>query len=145
MKNSLYGRMCMNPLHFLQSKSLHDEERIMKSISKPSFWNKTRYKHYSQIGYMKKTEFDSAVYLGVTILELSKSHMYDVFYNILQPSLKDLYFQYMDSDSFVLSFSQSKVLDEHMDLGNLDPPIKTNDKVPGKFKHELGSRMIEEL
>ena len=25
MNNSLYGRMCMNPLHFFQSKFLHDE------------------------------------------------------------------------------------------------------------------------
>ena len=30
-----------------------------------------------------------------------------------------------------------------MDLSNLDPPIKTNNKVPGKFKHELGSKVIE--
>ena len=29
MNNSLYGRMCMNPLHFFQSKFLHDEEKIM--------------------------------------------------------------------------------------------------------------------
>ena len=65
----------------------------------------------------------------------------------------------MDTDSFVLSYSEGKVSDEHMDLCNLDPrtssargkpsgfpdiPIKTN-KVPGKFKHELGSRIIEEF
>ena len=32
-----------------------------------------------------------------------------------------------------------------MDLSNLDPTIKTNKKVPGKFKHELGSRLLEEF
>ena len=32
-----------------------------------------------------------------------------------------------------------------MDLSNLDIPIKTNNKVPGKFMHELGSRIIEEF
>ena len=39
-----------------------------------------------------------------------------------------------------------------MDLSNLDPrsgfpdiPIKTNNRVPGKFKHELGSKIIEEF
>ena len=32
-----------------------------------------------------------------------------------------------------------------MDLSNLEKPIKTNDKVPGKFKHELGSKIIEEF
>ena len=46
--------MCMNPLHFLQSKFLHDEEKIMKSISKATFKNKTRYKDYSQIEYINK-------------------------------------------------------------------------------------------
>ena len=34
MNNSLYGRMCMNPLHFLQSKFSHDEEKLMKNIYK---------------------------------------------------------------------------------------------------------------
>ena len=51
----------------------------------------------------------------------------------------------MDTDSFVLSYSEGKVRDEHMYLSNLDIPIKTNNKVPGKFKHELGSRIIEEF
>ena len=41
----------------------------------------------------------------------------------------------MDTDSFVLSFSQVKVPDEHMELRNLDPPIKTNYKVPVNIKH----------
>ena len=54
MNNSVYCRMCMNPLHFLQSKFLHGEVKIMKSISKPTFKNITRYKDYSQIDYIKK-------------------------------------------------------------------------------------------
>ena len=49
MNNSLYGGMFMNSLHFLQCKFLNDEEKIMKSISKPTFKNLTRYKDYSQI------------------------------------------------------------------------------------------------
>ena len=99
MNNSLYGRMCFNPPHFLESKFLHDEEKIMKSISKPTFKNITRYKDYSQMQYIKKKiEYDSPVYIGVTILELSKLHMYDVFYNILQRSLKDLQLHYVDTE-----------------------------------------------
>ena len=118
----------------------------MKSITKPTFKNITRYKDYSQFEYIKKKiEYDSPVYVGVTILELSKLRMYDVFYNILQPSLKDLQLHYMDTDSFVLSFSEGNVDNEHIHLSNLEPPIKTNSKVPGKFKHEMGSRTIEEF
>ena len=146
MNKSLYGRMCMNPLHFLQSKFLHDEEKIMKSISKPTFRNITRYKDYSEIEYIKKKiEYDSPVYVGFTILELSQLYMYDVFYNILQPSFKDLQLHYMDTDSFVLSYTEGKVSDNHMDLCNLDCPIETNEKVPGKFKHEMRSNVVEEF
>ena len=144
--NSLYGKMCMNPLHLLQNKFLHDEEKIMKSISKPTFKNITRYKDYSQIEYIKKKmEYNSPIYVGVTILELSKLHMKDVFYIFLQPSLKDLQLHYMDTDSFVLSFIEGNVDNEHMDLSNPEKPIKTNNKVPVKFKHELRSRIIEEF
>ena len=71
--------------------------------------------------------------------------MYDIFYNIFQPSLKDLQLHFMDTDSFLLSYTEGKVSDEHMDLSNQEPPIKTNNKVPGKFKHEMGSNAIEEL
>ena len=51
----------------------------------------------------------------------------------------------MDTDSFVLSYTEGKVSDEHIDLSNLEPPIKTNNRVPDKFKHELGSKVIEEF
>ena len=43
MNPSLYERMNMNPLYFFQSKFLHDEKKIMKSISKPKFENTTKY------------------------------------------------------------------------------------------------------
>ena len=54
MNNSLYGRMFMNPLHFFQSIFLHDEEKAMKSLSKPTFKNITRYKDCSQTESTKK-------------------------------------------------------------------------------------------
>ena len=60
--------MCMNSLHFFQSKFLHNEEKIKKSIIKPTFKNISRYKDYIQIQYIKeKIEYDAPVYVGVTI------------------------------------------------------------------------------
>ena len=38
----------MNSLHFFQSKFLHDEEKIMKSVSKPTFKNITRHRKYKE-------------------------------------------------------------------------------------------------
>ena len=71
--------------------------------------------------------------------------MYNLFYNNLQPSLKDLTLHYFGTDSFVLSYSEGSFDNEHMDIRYLEPPIKTNNKIPGKFKHELGSKIIEEF
>ena len=67
--------MRMNPLHSLQSKFLHDEEKIMKNISQPTIKNITRYKYYIQIEYTKNLKYVSPVYVDFTILELSKLHM----------------------------------------------------------------------
>ena len=98
---------------------------------------------------MKKIEYDSPVHVGFNILEISKFNRYDVFYYVLQPSPKDLQLHYMDhymdTDSFVLNFSEGNVPDEHMDLSNLEAPIETNSKVSGRFKYELGNRIIEEF
>ena len=54
--------------------------------------------------------------------------MYEFFYNVLQPSLKDLMLHYMDTDSFVLSYTEGNVDNKYMDLRNLDNPNKTNKK-----------------
>ena len=78
-------------------------------------------------------------------MELSNIHMYKFYYDVLKPSLEDINLHYMDTDSFILSYSRGDVDNKHMDLSNLDIPIKTNNKVPGKFKHELGSKIIEEF
>ena len=51
----------------------------------------------------------------------------------------------MDTDSFVLSYTEGNVHNKYMDLSNLDNPTKTNNKIPGKFKHVLGSKEIEEF
>ena len=49
-----------------------------------------------------------------------------IMYSTLQPSLKDQQLHYMDTDIFVLNFSEGNVDNEHMDLSNLEPPVKTN-------------------
>ena len=51
--NSLYGRMCLNPLHFIQTKFLHGE-KIMKSVSKPTSKNITSYKDYAQQTFVQR-------------------------------------------------------------------------------------------
>ena len=146
MNNSLFGKCCENPLKYLEAKTLTDDYEILNAVSKPTCKDVIRYENYTLIEFYKKEiQYDEPIYLGSTVLELSKLHMYKFFYNVLNPSLKDLMLHYMDTDSFVLSFSDCNVDNEHTDLSNLDKPIKTNNKIPGKFKHELVGKVMEEF
>ena len=42
MNKSLFGTLCKTLLNFCPAKFLHDEEQIMKSVSKPKYINVTR-------------------------------------------------------------------------------------------------------
>ena len=106
--------------------------------------------------------------IGFTVLEISKLHMYDMKYNVLNPTFgEDLTCHYMDTDSFVLSIKGSaeevadKLYDIQMSLKSFDlskiaianpnhpllkdrgrgpPPLCANDI--GKFKDEMNGVRI---
>ena len=109
--------------------------------------------HYSKFSVYKfdkeKTVFDKPIYLGFTVLELSKLLMYEFYYNKLQPYWKQsIQLHYMDTDSFILSFdtNHQKLINflqenkDEFDFSELDKsneiydPI--NKKVIGKMKIE---------
>ena len=82
-------------------------DQIIKRQSKLSF--KGIVDHYSKFSVHKfdkeKTVFDKPIYLGFSVLELSKLLMYEFYYNKLQPYWKQsIQLHYMDTDSFILSF-----------------------------------------
>ena len=55
---------------------------------------------------------DRPIYLGFTVLELSKLLMYETFYDILQPYFgrENIQLHYMDTDSFVLSVNTKDII-----------------------------------
>ena len=61
---------------------------------------------------------DKPIYLGFTVLELSKLLMYEIYYDKLQPYFgqENIHLFYMDSDSFVLSVNTKDII---KDLKNL--------------------------
>ena len=91
---------------------------------------------------------DMPIYLGFTVLELSKLHMYETYYDILQPYFRQENNQlhFMDTDSFVLSVNTKDIikdlknLEDIFDFSNLNKNYelysKKNEKVIGKFKIE---------
>ena len=91
---------------------------------------------------------DKPIYLGFTVLELSKLLMYETYYDKLQPYFGQEIIQlhYMDCDSFVLSIDTENIindlknLEDIFDFSNLNKNHKLfsnkNKKVVGKFKIE---------
>ena len=71
---------------------------------------------------------DKPIYLGFTVLELSKLLMYETYYDILQVYIgqKNKQLHYMDTDSFVLSVNTKDIikdlknLEDIFDYSNLD-------------------------
>ena len=91
---------------------------------------------------------DKPIFLGFAILELSKLHMYETYYDKLKPNFgkEKMQLHYMDCDSFVLSLKTENInknrkdLEDVFDCSNLDKDHELfsnqNKKVIGKFKIE---------
>ena len=62
---------------------------------------------------------DKPIYLGFAILELSKLHMYETYYDNLQPYFgqENIQLHYLDFDSFILSIKSENII---KDLKNLE-------------------------
>ena len=107
------------------------------------------YENYYSFTY-KKNEIvlDKAIYVGFAILELSKLHMYETYYDTLQPYFdqENLQLHYIDTDGMILSMKTKDIikdlknLEDIFDFSNLDEKHELfsnkNKKVIGKFKIE---------
>ena len=91
---------------------------------------------------------DKSIYLGFFVLELSKLHMYETYYDKLQPYFRHekIQLHFIDTDAFVLSLKTQDIIKNLKNLGdifdfsNLDKThelfSEKNKKVIGKFKIE---------
>ena len=130
-------------------------DQIIKSQSKLSFKGITN--HYSEFSVYKfdkeKVIFDKPIYLGFSVLELSKLLMYEFYSHKLQPYYNNkIKLHYMDTDSFILSIKTGDLINDleyfkdDFDFSELDPSHELynsiNKKVIGKMKIET-SPIIE--
>ena len=102
----------------------------------------------SYLGKDHEILMDKPIYLGFAILELSKLHMYESYYDTLQPYFgqENIQLHYMDCYSFVLSMKSENIikdlknLEDIFDFSNIDENhelySEKNKKVLGKFKIE---------
>ena len=110
---------------------------------------------------MKKTrvKMTKPLYLGMSILDISKILMYEFWYNYIIPKYGDrAKLCYTDTDSFIIYIKTedffediSNDVEKWFDTSNYNEnhkrplPIGKNKKVPGLFKDELGGKIMTEV
>ena len=104
-----------------------------------------------------KVKMNKPIYLGLSILDISKVLMYEFWYDYMKPKYGTrVKLCYMDTDSFVMNIKTtdfykdiSSDVDKRFDTSNyeIDRPLPTkkNKKVIGLMKDELGGKIITEL
>ena len=107
---------------------------------------------------MKKTKvkMNKPIYLGLSILEISKTLMYEFWYDNMKPKYaNNVKLCYMDTDSFIMNIKTndfykdiSNDVENRFDTSNYEVkrPLSTgkNKKVIGLMKDELGGKIIME-
>ena len=107
---------------------------------------------------MRKTEVrtNKHIYLGQAILDISKTLMYEFWYDYIKPKYSDkARLGYMDRDSFFMHIKREDFykdiacdVERWFDTSNYDEndkrplPIGENKKVIAMFKDELGSKIM---
>ena len=135
-----------------------EEEKILKYVVKPTFARQEIFhEHLVAIQNRKeKVLLNKPIYVGMTVLDLSKHLMYYFYYN----HLKKLYdnnvcLLYTDTDSVIVHVKTDDIyvdMAKHADLYDTsnypaDHPLfsNINKKVIGKMKDELGGKMMTEF
>ena len=100
---------------------------------------------------------NTPVYLGLSILEISKTLMYEFWYDYMKPKYGDnVKLCYMDTDSFIMHIKTDdfyediandvkKRLDTSIYEVNRPLPTGKNKKVIGLMKDELGGKIMTEF
>ena len=107
--------------------------------------------------YKMKVKVNKPIYLGLSILDISKVLMNEFWYNYIKPKYGiKVKLCYMDTDSFIMNIKTNDFYkDISYDVGKrFDPsnyevnrslPTGKNKKVIGLMKDELGGKIITEF
>lgn len=162
MNNAIFGKTLENKRKHKNVKLVCDPEKMKKLVKKPNFKTSIVINENLVVVSMNKTvvKMDRPLYIGMSILDISKTHMYDFHYNKMVSfyGREKIGIAYMDTDSF---FYWIKTNDMYQDLRNdslknyfdfsdyppnhLNYDNGVNKKVLGKFKDELNSCPILEI
>ena len=135
-----------------------EEKKILKYVAKPTFARQVIF-NPDMVGIQNRKEkvlLNKPIYVGMAVLDLSKWLMYDFFYNNLKKTYgNDVKLCYTDTDSVIILVTTADIYADMSlnadlyDTSNYPPshPLFSakNKKVIGKFKDELGGKVMSEF
>ena len=159
MNNSVYGKTMENVRKHRDIKLVTTDKKRSKLVSEPNYHTMNYISENLSIIEMKRTKvkMNKPIYLGLSILKISKLLMYEFWYDYMKPKYDDkVKLCYIDTDSFIMSIKTKDFykdiaddIENRFDTSNyeVDRPLPTgkNKKVLGLMKDELGGRIIREF
>ena len=161
MNDSVFGKTMENIRNRVDMHLVINEKQASKFTSKPNYNHRTIFWDNLAAIHMKKTRlvFNKPVYLDMSILDLSKTLMYEFHYMYIKPKYKEkAKFLFTDTDSLMYEIETENfykdispdVIDK-FDTSNYPKDhssgIETgaNKKVIGMFNDEAGGLIISEF
>ena len=158
MNNSVYGKTCENLRKRFDVRLVTDQKKLSKLVSKPSFVNSKIFNEdLVAVHKIKETlTMHRPAYVGMCILDSSKTLMYDVHYNYIKSRYNNKgKLLFTDTDSLCYEIETrdvyKKLWEDKQLFDNSDYPKDSlyfsveNKKVIGKFKDEAAGMPIVEF
>ena len=159
MNNSVFGKSIQDQRKHVNIKLALTEKQASKYLSKPNFEQFLILDKDKALIKMRKTVVDlnKPLYVGFTVLELSKFLMFDRHYNYFKRYYgNSLNLAYFDTDSYLYEIETDNMIEELgtvfkdlMDFSNFDKDNeffdKSKAKVIGYLKSEYGNQPIKEF
>ena len=134
------------------------DKKRSKLVSEPNYHTINLISEDLSITKMKKpkVKMNKPIYLGLSILEISKILMYEFWYDYMKPKYdNNIKLCYMDTDSFIMNIKTNDFYDiandveNRFDTSNYEVnrplPMGRNKKVIGLMKDELSGKIIMEF
>ena len=158
MNNSVFGKTMENIKKRVDVRLITNEKKLLKMASKPTYVSSKIFnENLVAVHKIKETlTLNRPAYVGMCILDLSKTLMYDFHYNYIKNKYGDkAKLLFTDTDSLTYEIETEDVYSDFWNdknkFDNSDYPEdspyfdKTNKKVIGKFKDEASGMPITEF
>ena len=158
MNNAVFRKTMENIRKHRDIKLVTTDKKRNKLVSEPNYHTMNYISEDLSIIKMNKmkVKMNKSIYLGLSILDISKILMYEFWYDYMKPKYgNDVKLCYMDTDSFIMSIKRNDFykdiandVEKRSDTSNyeVNRPLPTgkNKKVIGLMKDELGGKIIME-